>query len=67
MTNDSKLGLEIKIIDNLFIRTGLNKNDFTFGFGLQLKNIDLDYAYINNNSEIFTNNHSVGFNINLDN
>ena len=67
MTNGSKLGLETKIIDNLFIRTGLNENDFTFGFGLQLKNIDLDYAYINNNSEIFTNNHSVGFNINLDN
>ena len=67
MANGSKLGLETKIIDNLFIRTGLNENDFTFGFGLQLKNIDLDYAYINNNSEIFTNNHSVGFNINLDN
>jgi len=67
MTNGSKLGFETKIIDNLSIRTGLNKNDFTFGFGLQLKNIDLDYAYINNNSEIFTNNHSVGFNINLDN
>ena len=67
MNNGSKLGFETKIIDNLFIRTGLNKNDFTFGFGLQLKNIDLDYAYINNSSEIFRNNHSVGFNVNLDN
>jgi len=67
MNNGSKLGFETKIADNLFIRTGLNKNDFTFGFGLQLEKLDLDYAYINNNSEIFRNNHSIGFNINLDN
>ena len=66
MNNGSKLGFEVKIIDNLFARTGINKYDFTFGFGLQLKNIDLDYAYINNNSKIFGSNHSIGFNINLD-
>ena len=64
--NGSKLGLEIKIINDLFVRAGINKYDFTFGFGLQIRNINLDYAYMNNNYEIFGSNHSIGFNIHLD-
>jgi len=66
INNNSKLGFEIKLVDDLFLRTGINKYDFSFGFGLQLKNINLDYAYINNSSKIFGSNHSIGFNINFD-
>tara|TARA_B110000263_G_C14946307_1_gene345992 strand:- start:298 stop:519 length:222 start_codon:yes stop_codon:yes gene_type:complete len=66
INSGSKLGFEIELINNLFIRTGINKYNFCFGFGIQLENIKLDYAYMNNKSEILGSNHSVGFNINLD-
>ncbi len=65
MINKSKIGFEIKLIENLFFRSGINKYSTSFGFGLSLKNIILDYTYINNKSDIFGSNHSVGFNINL--
>ena len=66
INSGSKLGFEIELINNLFVRTGINKYNFCFGFGIQLENIKLDYAYMNNKSEILGSNHSVGFNINLD-
>ena len=61
----SKIGFEIQLIENLFFRSGINKYSTSFGFGLSLKNIILDYTYINNKSDIFESNHSIGFNINL--
>ena len=62
----SKIGFEIQLIENLFFRSGINKYSTSFGFGLSLKNIILDYTYINNKSDIFGSNHSIGFNINLE-
>ena len=67
MDNYSKLGFELKIIEDLFFRAGLDKSDLTLGIGLRLKNINLDYAYVNNNPQILGNSHAIGMIINLNN
>ena len=67
LINYSKLGFEIKIIPDLFLRSGYNNDYYSFGFGLKLDKMNLDYSYSDNNSLIFGSNHSVGFNINMDN
>ena len=67
LIDHSKLGFEMEIVSNFFIRSGYNNNYHSFGFGFKLNDIHLDYSYFNNNSIVFGDNHSIGFNINIDN
>tara|TARA_Y100001970_G_scaffold294115_1_gene447054 strand:- start:8788 stop:9669 length:882 start_codon:yes stop_codon:yes gene_type:complete len=67
LINHSKLGFEMKMISDLFLRLGINNDYYSFGFGLKLNNINFDYSYTENHSIFFGNNHSIGFNINMDN
>ena len=63
----SSIGYEANINKILYLRLGYNKNNsLACGFGLKLKNISLDYGYVNNNSTVsFGNQYSIGFNINF--
>lgn len=60
-----KLGTEFEIIDEILLRFGLSDSNLSAGFGFNLKNIDIDYAYIDNKYDIFGNNHIIGFTLNL--
>ena len=62
-----RLGIEYKLNALLSLRTGYNKNNnFSYGFGIYLKNINLDYGYVNNSSQIFGSRYSIGFSMNFD-
>ena len=60
------LGSEIKFLDIFSLRFGTNDiEDFSFGVGLILKNISLDYIYKENSNNILGNNHILGFILDL--
>ena len=60
------LGSEIKFLDIFSLRFGTNDiEDFSFGVGLILKNISLDYTYKENSNNILGNNHILGFILDL--
>ena len=60
-----KIGYELKIQNNIFIRIGKNDANSSFGLGFNLSNIILDYAYIKNEDNFLHDSHRVGFNFNL--
>ena len=60
-----KIGYELKIQNNIFIRIGKNDTSSSFGLGLYLSSIKLDYAYVKNENNFFYDSHRVGFNFNL--
>ena len=62
-----KLGTEMQLVDNFHIRSGINKSNFTLGFGVKTKNFNIDYAYVDNGSNILGNNHSLGCILKLNN
>ena len=60
-----KIGTEFKVIDEILFRIGLDDSNLSFGFGFKLKNLDIDYTYIDNEFNVFGDNHVIGFIINL--
>jgi len=60
-----KIGTEFKVIDEILFRLGLDDSNLSFGFGFKLKNLDIDYTYIDNEFNVFGDNHVIGFIINL--
>ena len=64
---DFGFGSEIKFVNNLSIRSGIFNSSFTFGLGMQFHNLDIDYSYLDNNPNLFGNNHIIGFIIKLNN
>ena len=61
MKYKAKLGIELKISDNLFMRSGINLKNFSIGFGYHAKNIIIDYTYVDNNPIILGKNHIICF------
>ena len=57
----------MQLVDNFHIRSGINKSNFTLGFGVKTKNFNIDYAYVDNGANILGNNHSLGCILKLNN
>ena len=64
-TEKFKFGTEIIIFDEISLRFGLGNSNLKFGFGLNLKNLNIDYAYNDSKYSVFENNHIIGFTLNL--
>ena len=67
---DFRFGTEIKLMDKIFISWGFNglqKSNFNFGVGFDLKNMNLEYTYRDNAEYILGSNHVIGFIIKLNN
>ena len=60
-----KIGYELKIQNNIFVRIGRNDANSSFGLGFNFSSIKLDYAYVKNENNFFYDSHRVGFNFNL--
>ena len=63
---DIRIGSEIKINNSFSLRSGLYESNYSIGIGLELKNINFDYTFLDNAPNVFGNNHIIGFIVKLD-
>ena len=48
-----KIGYELKIQNNIFVRVGRNDANSSFGLGFNFSSIKLDYTYVKNENNFF--------------